>query len=111
MLELLCGELRAETAEEVFAWAEALADLPGPLEATREAELLAAEALARLGLWRETARRVEILNGRIPALAAPLPLCRLNQHLAERRGDDAAVKWWARLPELRIPDSFSPPSP
>lgn len=111
MLDLLREELDAETVEEVYAWAEALAELPGPPEATREAELLAAEALARLGLWRETARRVKILNGRIPALAAPRPLCRLNQRLAERRGDDAAAKWWARLPHLRIPDSFALPSP
>lgn len=111
MLDLLRGELEAETAEEVFAWAEAFSELPGSPVATREAELLAADALARLGLWRETARRVEILNGRIPALAAPVRLCRLNQRLAERRGDEAAAAWWARLPELRIPDSFSPYSP
>jgi hypothetical protein len=111
MLDLLRGELQAETAEEVFAWAEALAGLPAPPATTREAQLLAADALARLGLWRETARRVETLNGRIPALAAPARLCRLNQRLAERRGDDATATWWARLPQLRIPDSFSPHPP
>lgn len=107
LLGLLGEALGEGMAEEVFAWSEAVAAAAGPQDSLR-AEMLAAVALARLGLWRETERRVRGLNKRIPTLEAPSPLCLLNQRLAERRGDLREARRWARLPELRIQKAATP---
>lgn len=106
LLGLLGEALGEGMAEEVFAWSEAVAAAE-PQDSLR-AEILAAVALARLGLWRETERRVQGLNKRIPTLEAPSPLCLLNQRLAERRGDLREARRWARLPELRIQKAATP---
>lgn len=94
--------------ELCHAWLNAIDSLHFDADAQIQNGILKAQCLRKLHLRSALRKQLKQLNNKISPIAAPLELCFLNAQTALEDTDWAMVVFWARLPDLRLPNEQDP---
>lgn len=94
--------------ELCHAWLNAIDRLHFGAEAQIQNDILKAQCLRKLHLRSALRKQLKHLNSKVSPIAAPLELCFLNAQTALEDTDWATVVFWARLPDLRLPNEQDP---
>lgn len=99
-----CHKMEAERDWiALYRWASVLRESLHEPERSHQAGLLEATAMLELGLWKQLAASLEMLNTEQSPIRASPRLCWLNAALATRHGKVDQARFWIRLPELQLP--------
>lgn len=94
--------------ELCHAWMNAIDSLRFEADAQIQNGILKAKCLRRLHLRSALREQLKHLNNKVSPIAAPLELCFLNAQIALEDEDWATAVFWARLPNLRLPNEQDP---
>lgn len=94
--------------ELCHAWLNAIDSLHFEADAQIQNGILKAKCLQRLHLRSALRKQLKHLNSQVSPIAAPLELCFLNAQTALEDEAWATAVFWARLPDLRLPNEQDP---
>lgn len=99
---------RQQKWELCHAWMNAIESLQFEADAQLQNGILKAKCLRRLHLRSALREQLKHLNNKVAPMAAPLELCFLNAQTALEDEDWETAVFWARLPNLRLPNEQDP---